>query len=320
MNLWHTNSGWDFSQTNLTQEHTSDNRVNMQVAGSKAMSSQFKGTKRPEPVTTAKRSGIWKPTVRSFLKTLRNIFASVRRKLRKLTRRDAPDVDGGDNNPTCGEDVPSDGSVLVVSMPDEETAEDIARMEQHMNNHPPVVLIVDSGADYHVVGNRDLLIDIVGSNKKLRTAKGEDLGVVGVGTLVMSLGYYYDVTGTRQIMDLQIPNVFYAPECCFNLLSLSQLNEDNIHLNTEVRSVIIPGPPDMKVPTEEEEKEWCQHKYTNWRMLQRTDAKKNPALWAEYSVDNKPTLRGWVSNSGEVWVHKTGMIAAVEAANYEAGP
>ena len=156
---------------------------------------------------------------------------------------------GGDNNPTCGEDVSSDGSILVVTMPDEETAEDIARMEQNMRDHPPVVLIVDSGADYHVVGNRDLLVDIVGSNKKLRTAKGEDLGVVGVGTLVMSLGYYYDMTGMRQIIDLQIPNVFYAPECCFNLLSLSQLNEDNIHLNTEVRIVIIPGPTDMKIPT-----------------------------------------------------------------------
>ena len=76
----------------------------------------------------------------------------------------------------------------------------------------------------------------------------------------------------------------------------------------------------MKIPTEAEEEEWCFHKYTNWRLLQRTDAKGNPALWAEYSVDNKPTLRGWVNNSGQVWVKKTGLIATIDADTMEAGP
>ena len=68
--------------------------------------------------------------------------------------------------------------LLAVTI-DDETAEDLARLEDSMDGNPPVTLIVDSGADFHVVGNRDLLIDIVGSSKKLRTAKGEDLGVVG---------------------------------------------------------------------------------------------------------------------------------------------
>ena len=76
-----------------------------------------------------------------------------------------------------------------------------------MNGNPPVTLIVDSGADFHVVGNRDLLIDIVGSSKKLRTAKGEDLGVVGVGTLVLTLRTFTDIHGVRRILDLQLPNV-----------------------------------------------------------------------------------------------------------------
>ena len=56
----------------------------------------------------------------------------------------------------------------------EENAEDITKLESSMRHNPPVTLIVDSGADFHVVGNRDLLVDIVGSNKKLRTAKGEE--------------------------------------------------------------------------------------------------------------------------------------------------
>ena len=97
----------------------------------------------------------------------------------------APDVDRGDNNSARGQIVPSAGSVLAVTI-DDETAEDLAKLEYSMDGNPPVTLIVDSGADFHVVGNRDLVIDIVGSSKKLRTAKGEDLGVVGVGTLVVS--------------------------------------------------------------------------------------------------------------------------------------
>ena len=186
-----------------------------------------------------------------------------------------------------------------------------------MDGNPPVTLIVDSGADFHVVGNRDLLIDIVGSSKKLRTAKGEDLGVVGVGTLVRTLGTYTDIHGVRRILDLQLPNVYYAPECCYNLLSLSQLNAENIHLNTEVRSVIFPAPVGMETPSPIGPKLICQYKHCS--LHQKIDRKGNPVLWARYDVDNKPTLRGWLNNSGQTWVEKTGIVAAVSAIDYEAG-
>ena len=146
----------------MNRDDSHDKEHQVQVV--EETSSGYKQTRKSASATLANSKGILKSIVRSILKKSSSIFASARKMLRKLTRAGAPDIDGGDaNNPTCGKEAPS-GEVLAVSMPDAETAEDLARLEQHMDDHPPVTLIVDSGADFHVVGNRDLLLDIVGSN------------------------------------------------------------------------------------------------------------------------------------------------------------
>ena len=60
----------------------------------------------------------------------------------------------------------------------------------------PMNLIVDSGSDYHVVGNRDMLIKFEPCSKVAQTAGGNDLDIIGVGVLQVSLGLYTDTGHT----------------------------------------------------------------------------------------------------------------------------
>ena len=102
-------------------------------------------------------------------------------------------------------------------------------------------LIFDTGADYHVVGNRDLLIEMRQANKQLRTAANSKLDVIGMGTLHACLGGYQDRYGVTHPIDIEIPNVLYAPECPYNLLSVHLLWHYNIFLNCEERMIYMPG-------------------------------------------------------------------------------
>ena len=65
-------------------------------------------------------------------------------------------------------------------------------------------LIFDTGADFHVVGNIDLLVEIKQANRALRTAAGEDLDVIGMGTLHTNLGMYQDRYGQVHEIDIEI--------------------------------------------------------------------------------------------------------------------
>ena len=120
----------------------------------------------------------------------------------------------------------------------------MARVEDYLENYPPITMMVDNGADFHVVGNRDLLLDMEGCTKKLMTANGKNLNVIGVGNISMCLGVYQDIAGERQALDVQFDDVYYAPECAFNILSLKRLNAENIHWDTGGKSLIFPAPRD----------------------------------------------------------------------------
>ena len=58
-------------------------------------------------------------------------------------------------------------SVLAIAMP--------ADLEKAAG---PMNLIVDSGSDYHVVGNRDMLINIEPCSKVAQIAGGNDLDII----------------------------------------------------------------------------------------------------------------------------------------------
>ena len=181
----------------------------------------------------------------------------------------------------------------------------MARVERYLDDYPPITMIVDSGADFHVVGNRDLLLDMEGCTKKLLTAKGEDLNIIGVGTLSMCLGVYQDKAGERQALDVQFDNVYYAPECAFNILSLKRLNDENIHLDTGSRSLIFPAPRDMQIP---EQGKTISFDYKTWSLHQCDDAFGYPAFRVEYT-GRTYTLRGWLNNSGEEWEKSNHILA-----------
>ena len=130
--------------------------------------------------------GTWKSIVRTCRNLSRSTCANRRSAGMKLGRTVAPGAAKGDSS-ARGQNSPLSGKVLAVSV-SEEVADSMARVEGYFENYPPITMIVDNGADYHIVGNRDLLLDMEGCSKKLITAKGEDLGVIGVGTLSMCLG------------------------------------------------------------------------------------------------------------------------------------
>ena len=102
-------------------------------------------------------------------------------------------------------------------------------------------LIFDPGADYHVVGNRDLLIDLQQANKQLRTAAKSNLDVIGMGTLNACLGFYQDKYGVAHPIDIDIPHVLYSPECPYNLLSVHLLWHHKIFLNSEEQMIYMPA-------------------------------------------------------------------------------
>ena len=112
-------------------------------------------------------------------------------------------------------------SVLAIALP-----ADFKQSAGRLN------LIIDSGADYHVVGNRNLLLNIEPCDLVAQTAGGTDLDIIGVGTLQANLGIYTDTYGQNHRLDIEIPNVHYAPECPYNLLSVDLLRAEKIFLDS----------------------------------------------------------------------------------------
>ena len=111
----------------------------------------------------------------------------------------------------------------------------------------------------------------------------------------MCLGYYTDVAGEQHALDVQFENVYYAPECAFNLLSLNRLNEQNVHLNTGIKSLIFPAPDDMMIPNDNAD---IYYDYESWTMHQTKDHLGYPAFRAQYKCGKNTLLIGWLNNSG----------------------
>ena len=122
----------------------------------------------------------------------------------------------------------------------------------------------------------------------------------------MCLGYYTDVAGEQQALDLQFKNVYFAPECAFNLLSLNRLNEENINLNTGIKSLIFPAPEDMMIPSD---KEPIFYEYESWTMHQTKDHMGYPAFRAQYKCGKNITLTGWLNISGLKWEAQNNILA-----------
>ena len=94
----------------------------------------------------------------------------------------APSETSNGEVPACGQDIPIIGKLLAVTCPDKVAAV-MAQEAEIYAGYPPITLLVDSGADFHVVGNKDLLLDMEGCTRRLITATSEDMGVIGIGTL-----------------------------------------------------------------------------------------------------------------------------------------
>ena len=94
---------------------------------------------------------------------------------------------------------------------------------------------------------------------------------------------------TREL-DIQIPNVYYAPECAFNLLSLKKLNADNIHLDTRCKSLIFPAFRDMLMPSKKHPSP-IGFEYDTWNLIQTYDGFEYPTFRFPYKAFDTPTLR-----------------------------
>ena len=209
----------------------------------------------------------------------------------------APSETSNGEVPACGQDIPTIGKLLAVTCPDKVAAV-MAQEADIYASYPPITLLVDSGADFHVVGNKDLLLDMKGCTRRLIPATGEDMGVIGIGTLSLCLGKYIDINRQTRELDIQLPNVYYAPECAFNLLSLKKLNADNIHLDTRCKSLIFPAFRDMLMPDEKNPKPIGPgFDYDTWTLIQTNDGFGYPTFTFQYKAFDTPTLRGWLNNS-----------------------
>ena len=154
-------------------------------------------------------------------------------------------------------------------------------------------LIVDSGADYHVVGNRDLLLNYAPCDRVAQTAGGTGLDIIGIGTLQANLGEYIDSYGQRHLLDIEIPNVHYAPECPYNLLSVELLRDEKIYLNSRFQTITIPGFSDMHTD--------YVHQYSSWQLRQCIDDQTGEGVFEIKYGSGKPVIRVWPVNSGLDW-------------------
>ena len=152
----------------------------------------------------------------------------------------------------------------------------------------PWVIVIDSGTDIHVVGNRDMLLDYAPCHLTASPAGPAALGVVGKGTLLVSIGEYVDVHGNSHPIDVEIPDVHYSPECPYNLLATSELHYEHIYLCTRRRVVTFPGRPDQHMG------------YVKDNMSQEADPDGNPCFVFHTGV-GKPVMRVKPVNSGVAW-------------------
>ena len=95
-------------------------------------------------------------------------------------------------------------------------------IEAHAGDKYLVNVILDTEADFHVVGNRDLLLDIESVTKAVQTTGGDNLQIYGMGTFVMCMGKYCEISGMRRRLEIQVPTYIMLLSarsiCCQPLL------------------------------------------------------------------------------------------------------
>ena len=201
---------------------------------------------------------------------------------------------------------PDLGCVLAIEMPSDLVAAMAVELPPGAHDDlevaKPVHVIVDSGSDIHVVGDISLLLDVEPVTRSATPAGGARLQICGVGTLVVKLGYYYDTGGLIKPLELQIPNVYYSPECPYNLLSATMLRTHKIYLDTVHERVHLPGLCDQA--------DEIDIGFGDW-MLRQTRDEQGCKVTHIYYGGGKPVLRGWACDHGTTWSETSAVVAVL---------
>ena len=111
----------------------------------------------------------------------------------------------------------------------------------HMNLIDSNSAIIDSGTDIHVAGNRELLLNYRPCHMTASPARPSQLAIVGKGTMLVNTGQYVDEDHNKQPFHFELHDVYYAPECRYNLWSTALLRDHNVLLDTRDNCVIFPS-------------------------------------------------------------------------------
>ena len=209
-----------------------------------------------------------KPAVREYLKEQRQ---------KRLDRRQQ--ADGSRNPDVCA-------ISTIVSAPPGTSASNS--------------VIIDSGTDIHIVGNRELLVNYQPCSMQASPAGPGSLQIVGKGTMLVNLAQYVDTNCNVQPLDFELHDVYYAPECPYNLWSTALLRDDNVYLDTRSNCVIFPGMPDQLIG------------YSHAGVKQGRTPAGDPILSIETGV-GKPVLRVNPVNRGCVWSDASSPTAVIDS-------
>ena len=84
-----------------------------------------------------------------------------------------------------------------------------------------------------------------------------------MGTLQANLGVYTDTYGQIHSFDTEIPDVQYAPQCPYNLMSVDLLRKEKIYLDSRFHTGCILCLRVMHTD--------CEHDYGEWKLVQQLD-------------------------------------------------
>ena len=94
-------------------------------------------------------------------------------------------------------------------------------------------LLVDSGSEIHVCSNIDMFLSIGDTDlDNVQPIGPAQLKVQGKGVIQVCLGDYVNQGGTISRLVVEIPNVYYVPDCHVNILSTAVLRQQLIYLTT----------------------------------------------------------------------------------------
>jgi transposase InsO family protein len=155
-------------------------------------------------------------------------------------------------------------------------------------------LLIDSGSEIHVCSNIDMFLSIGDTDlDRVQPIGPAELKVQGKGVIQVCLGEYVNHGGSTSRLVVEIPNVYYVPDCHVNILSTAVLRKQNIFLTTKAAGdyVIIPGFSDQSGLSSPGD-----------LIEQSVDDKGDPILIVGCMPDiPRPTLATYPVNSKEAW-------------------